>query len=307
MLASLLLITTLATDATTDTVVRLRSGAAIEIDAPTCTVVLRVGNDDRLNVVGGTIEADAGSAEVGCPPFRMRDGRGNGTLTVTIPARSRVEVSSVSGNISLTGVTERFEATTMNGTIRVVDGGGRMNLESVAGPVSIMGFRGEALAIDAVAGAVILTDVTASGRLNVESVNGNVRFDKVRASALNGTTVNGSIEFTGALDPDGSYSFESHNGGITLTLPGTTSARLRVASVMGDFETELRGVLSAGSRQAPTPLPTAPRAGRGRTAPPVPPVTGVMEESEFTVVYGKGEARVNVESFNGPIRVKVAK
>ena len=77
--------------------------------------------------------------------------------------------------------------------------------------------------------------------------------------------------------------------------------------VMGDFETELKGTMTAGARQAPTPPPAAPRPGKGRTAPPAPPVPGFMEESDFTIVYGKGEARVSAESFNGPIRVKIAK
>ena len=42
----------------------------------------------------------------------------------------------------------------------------------------------------------------------------------------------------------------------------------------------------------------------GGCAAPVPPR---LDESDFTIVYGKGEARVTVDSFNGPIRVKVAK
>ncbi|MBK6494346.1 MAG: hypothetical protein IPG05_04465 [Gemmatimonadetes bacterium] len=53
--------------------------------------------------------------------------------------------------------------------------------------------------------------------------------------------------------------------------------------------------------------PATPRPGKGRAPPPVPPVPGFREESDFTITYGKGEARVSVESFNGPIRVKTAK
>jgi hypothetical protein len=33
----------------------------------------------------------------------------------------------------------------------------------------------------------------------------------------------------------------------------------------------------------------------------------MLDESDFTILYGKGEARVTIDSFNGPIRIKAAK
>jgi DUF4097 and DUF4098 domain-containing protein YvlB len=287
--------------ATPDTVVRLRSGASIEIHSAMCGIMVRVGTEERLSVTGGSIEVDGGTAEVNCAWGQ------SSVMNITVPPSSRLEVSSVSGSVTLNGVTERLEVNTMNGAIRLTNGGGRTTLETVAGTVTVTNYRGVSLAVDAVAGVVTMEDVEVTGRLSAESINAGVRLRGVRAQSVSASSVNASVDFAGSLRPDGNYAFESHNGSITLTLPGSTSARLRVSSVMGDFETEIQGTLVSGPRQAPTATPEPPRPGRGRTTPPAPPVPPRLDESDFTIVYGKGEARVTVDSFNGPIRVKVAK
>lgn len=284
-----------------DTVVRLRSGAAIEIHSPTCGITVRIGTEERLSVTGGSIEVDGGTAEVHC------EWGESGVMNITVPPKSRVEINSVSGAVTLTGATERLEVNTMNGAIRLINGGGRTTLETVAGAITVNKYRGVSLAVDAVAGTVTMEDVEVSGRLSAESINAAVRLRGVQAQSVTASSVNASVDFAGSLQPDGNYAFESHNGGITLTLPASTSARLRVSSVMGDFETDIQGTLASGSRQAPTAAPEPPRPGRGRTASPVPPAVPMFEESDFTIIYGKGEARVTVDSFNGQIRVKTAK
>lgn len=311
MFATLLFATVAASGLTApDTAVRLGSGATIEINAPTCGVTVRVGTDERLNVTGGNIEADRRSAEVNCDVISMgrgREGAPSGMLTITVPPSSRLEINCISGGVTVTGATDRLDITTMNGSIRLLNGSGRTALETVAGTVTVVDYKGASLSINAVAGVVSLENVDVEGRLEAESINAGVRMRGVRAAAVSASSVNSTVDFAGSLDPDGNYSFESHNGGITLTLPSNTSAKVRVSTVMGDFETELKGALSSGSRQAPMAPPATPRPGKGRTTPPTPPVPGFMEESDFTVTYGKGEARVSVESFNGPIRIKAAK
>lgn len=293
-----------------DTAVRLGRGATVEINAPTCGVTLRVGTEDRLTVTGGSIESGGNSAEVNCDmrsPGRNREVGPSGMVTITVPPASRVEINCTSGGVTVNGATDRLDVTTMNGSIRLLNGGGRTSLETVAGMVNVADYTGASLSVDAVAGVVSLENIEVTGRLDAESINGGVRMRGIRAASVSASSINSTVDFAGALEPDGTYSFESHNGGITLTLPSTTSARLRVSTLMGDFETELKGTISSGSRQAPMAPPATPRPGKGRTASPAAPVPGFMEESDFTIIYGKGEARVSVDSFNGPIRVKVAK
>ncbi len=311
MLTTLLVATVAASGLTApDTVVRLGSGASIEINAPTCGVTVRVGTDERLDVTGGSIEAGPRSAEVHCDVTasgRRREGTGGGMLTITIPSSSRLEINGISGGVTVNGVTDRLDITTMSGSIRLLNGGGRTTLETVAGTVTVIDYKGAALSVNAVAGLVALENVAVDGRLDAESVNGGVRMRGVRATSVSASSVNSMVEFAGSFAPDGDYSFESHNGGITLTLPSSTSAKVRVSTLMGDFETELKGSVTSGSRQAPMAPPATPRPGRAQTAAPAMSLPGFMEETDFTISYGKGEARVNVESFNGPIRIKAAK
>lgn len=301
MPATLLLAAALGGLATPDTVVRLRSGAAIEIHSAICGITVRVGTEERLSVTGGSIEVDGSTAEVNC------DWGVSGALTVTVPPSSRLEVNSVSGAVTVVGVTDLLEVSTMNGAIRLTNGGGRSTLETVAGAVTVNNYRGVSLAVDAVAGMVTMENVELTGRLSAESINAGVRLRGVQAQSVTASSVNASVDFAGSLQPAGNYAFESHNGGITLTLPANTSARLRVSSVMGDFETEIQGTLTSSSRRSPTAAPEPPRPGRGRAASPVPPAPPMLDESDFTITYGKGEARVTIDSFNGAIRVKTAK
>jgi hypothetical protein len=123
---------------------------------------------------------------------------------------------------------------------------------------------------------------------------------------MNISSVNGGITFSGKLAAEGRYGFESHNGGITLTVPSDLSARMQVSSFLGEFESELKGVISG--REGDDATPRTPRgSGSNRRAAEVSSAPQRMVASDFTIVYGKGEARVTVESFNGAIRVLAAK
>ncbi len=293
MLATLLFVTAaIGGLAVPDTIVPLRRGASVEIDAPTCAVVVRVGAEGRLVVTGGGVELSGNRAEVDCDSGTKTQSRTGGeTVTVTLPPAARVEIGTTGGDITVIGLTDRLDVTTIYGEIRVTGGGGRTTLESVAGTITVSEYHGVALAAEAVAGVVVLQNVEVSGLLSAESVNGNVQMRGIRAGGVTGTSVNGTVDFAGTFDPAGNYAFESHNGGITLTLPEAVSAKVRISSFLGKFDTEIKGTLMSGSRQA-TLAPTAPP---------------MMENSDFTIVFGKGEARVSVESFNGAIRVKAAK
>jgi hypothetical protein len=318
MLTHVLFATTLLSGALTpDTTVRFARGGLVEIDVPTCAVTVRVGNEDRLIVSGGEAELSGRTAEISCGDFPFSRGRnGSRAVVVTVPPSTRVEINTLGGAVEITGATERLDVTTMQGSIRVTNGGGRTSLESVAGSITVGGFTGTTLMVDAVAGEVALTDIAASERVSVEGVNGVVRMVGMRAPSVRATSVNGEVLFGGTLAPDGNYAFENHNGGITLTLARTVSARLNISTFMGEFETDIQGTISGGARTS-TPGRPAPPGGRAgatagvgagtRRTTPTPPTTPSMDEREFTVVYGAGDARISAESFNGAIRVRVAK
>lgn len=291
---------------TADTTVRLVRGATVEITAPQCAVIAKVGTDDRLIISGGTVEASRTNAEVLCGTYRPgRPRNDGGTLRLTLPVGVRVEVHTAEGDIQFTGETERLDISSMSGSITLAKCGGRAELTTVAGSMTITDFIGTALTINAVQGEVNATNIATTGRFEVIGVNGGMRLRGIRAASVTATSVNGTIDFGGVLRPDGTYTFESHNGNIALSLPPTLSARVHVSSFLGSFESDFKGTVSGRRVEAPV-SPVTPRNAGGR-APPLAPVTPHAGGEEFAVTYGKGEAHLSVETFNGSIRLLAAK
>jgi DUF4097 and DUF4098 domain-containing protein YvlB len=73
---------------------------------------------------------------------------------------------------------------------------------------------------------------------------------------------------------DGSYRLSTHNGDVTVSVPGSISATVTVSTFSGDFESDFPVTL-AGARQG----------------------------KRFTFTLGSGKATMELESFQGSIRL----
>ena len=280
MSAALLLLTLLhAGPAEPDTTLQLARGASIGISSFAAAVTVHVGSDDMLLVRNGTIDGSRNSVDVeGDGPLRPP----HGALDVTIPAWAKVSIDTYSGNITIDGGVARLDASTIGGNIVLKGGSGSTDLESINGSITVSDFHGDHLGIDATGGTVMVTG--SSGAFEIESVNGAIRMRDAKATSVSASTVNEAIEYSGTIDPKGRYEFESHNGGILLSLPTDVSARMKVSTFNGAFSTEI----------------PARSNGTADTAAH----THHMQGREFTVVYGRGDAEVSLDSFNGEIQVR---
>lgn len=273
MLASLLLTTSLLLGgAEPDTSARLPRGGSVEIDLHTSSVLIKTGPGDVVTVRGGTLDVDGKLISISADDlFR---GKG-GAMEVVLPAWARVSVSTYTGNITVEGAPERLEAGSFQGSIRVSGGTGVLDLQSAAGAITVTDFRGTRLNAEATGEDVTVTNAT--GRIEVASVSGAVRLRGIRSSYVEAGSVSGLVEFEGTLAADGRYNFESHAGGVVLTLPADASAQLHIAMFSGKFLTQI----------------PATRPGRQSDD----------GDLEFTAVMGKGAAQVHIDSFSGDIRV----
>jgi DUF4097 and DUF4098 domain-containing protein YvlB len=190
-----------------------------------------------------------------------------------------VELTNLRGPISVARAPEHLDVTAINGDVTVHGGSGTISITTVNGRITVRGFAGRRLEIEAMTGEVDIDG--AAGALIVTTINDAITLRNVRASSMEAGSVNGDIHWTGALAGDGRYRFESHNGSVTLRVPEALDARLHVITVMGDFNTQIQGTVHGDAR----------RAGFG------------FEPRDFTVTFGRGSARVEVETFNGGIHV----
>ena len=226
-----------------DTSIRLARGTAVEISSYLGAITVRTGSDDMLTLRGGQLSRTDGTVQIdGDDPSQPR--REN--LVVTLPAWVRLDVSSYSGTLTFESTPTRLHAETVNGQIIVKGGSGTASLESVNGAITVTDFRGDQLTVDATGGDVTVTG--GSGSFSVESINGAVRLRDMRATNLEASSINEVVEYSGTLDPRGSYSIDSHNGGINLWLSADVSARMKISTFNGEFTSPDIPATTTGSR-----------------------------------------------------------
>jgi DUF4097 and DUF4098 domain-containing protein YvlB len=197
---------------------------------------------------------------------------------VSVPEGTRVILRSMNGSLTVAGVKGEVDLHTNNGDVEVADAVGRVEMVTLSGDVTGLRLRGE---VDATSlnGTVSLTDV--QGRMvHAESTSGSIELTNVVSRDIDVSTVSGEVDFVGSLDPQGQYSFQSHSGSVTLTIPPTTSARFSIETFNGEVDSDFPYTLQ----------PNRERRQGSRL--------------EFNV--GAGEARVTAESFSGGIIIKRA-
>lgn len=262
-----------------DTTFRIARGTSIEIASNMRPVVLRTGPDNQLTVRGATVETSGSTVEIGDDDFFRG---GDAPITVTVPSWATVEVDVMNAAITIAGAPARVLASTLNGSITSNGGTGVLELSTVAGAISVRGFRGERLALETISGEILVDGAT--GALVAASVNQRIILRNIQSSRVEVETTNGRIEWSSPLNPAGRYTFATHNGEILLMLPTNTSARVRGEMFNGTFESEL------------------PATTTGLTSSRRNPAAFLGQE--FTATLGGGDATVNVETFNGSIRIR---
>ena len=201
-------------------------------------------------------------------------GRPRIDFDVTLPRTAALRLSGVSANLEIRGLRGDQDIRTVSGDVSLVDGGGRLTLQSVSGDASIQ------------AGQLDLRATTTSGDLDARA--GQWLATRIR-------TVSGDVRLAGALQAGYEHSIESISGdleiapdyGVTATLTSISgsihtelpqrrdSGPSRRSVVIGDgaaavsFRT-MSGDLSIarGSSGVAAPAAAAPSAGQARPQPP---------------------------------------
>jgi len=203
---------------------------------------------------------------------RMRYGPADIDVTINAPAWMAVSVQGVETPITVSGIAAPVKARSVEGDVIVSGGADNVALSSVDGRVSAQGVRGS-LDIQSVDGDVTVQDLV--GALNVQGVDGDVRLEGVTSPSIRVSTVDGDIVFRGAIAANGSYGFKTHDGNISIQPVGALNATVSVSTWSGEFE----------------------------SAMPVT-ISGSQEGKRFSFSVGTGSARLELEAFDGLIRLE---
>lgn len=258
-----------------DTTVRLTPGTTVEVSSFSQPIMVTGTSGDLLTVRGATIDVGRRTVEIDGQVF----GRGpKGPIMIQLPTSARLTIDAVSGPVTVTNAPDRLEIDAVDGPVNITGGRGEMSI-SATGEISVANFAGERLSINGLAGGIIVRG--ASGIVEIENVNGPILLERMASRDVQISSVNGQVRWRGDFDPAGRFTIESHNGGIELVVPATLSARLQIETFNGGLSSEIPARITGDDRR--------------RDGPPT--------ERSITATYGRGQAAIDITTFNGGIRI----
>lgn len=259
----------------TDTTVAVRAGSRLNLDNFDGSVTITTWNRSSMRVQGSHDDDTRVDIDVSGTSVRVRGRSRYGPPEVeyrlTVPADMSLEISTHSGDVDIDGTKGEVQVQTVEGKVNVNGGTGRVSLSSVEGEVTLTGASGR-ISISAVDGAVRVRD--AKGDLQISAVDGAINLDGVDATSVDASTVDGDIDFSGSFQSSGRYRLSSHDGNVTVTVPAV-DAEVSVVTYEGDFDSDF----------------------------PVT-ITGKGNRKRLDFTLGKGSARVELESFDGSVRLR---
>jgi DUF4097 and DUF4098 domain-containing protein YvlB len=200
---------------------------------------------------------------------------------VVVPPYTLVEVKSLSGNLSVSGVRGEVRAETVRGSISVSGLQRAAWLKAVTGDVRVEASTLDGnLSASSVSGAVILTGLKARS-VTADTVSGNVTIADGEFERVSAQSFNGNVQLSGPFVRGGRYRVQSHAGNVTLLVDGAVGFALQANTFSGRLDSEL-------------PLATAVREAAEN---------GRRRSRSMRVVYGDGSAQVVITSFSGNVVV----
>ena len=258
-----------------DTVVEVRRGDRLVIEQVTGDVQISSWERDAVEVVasgrGGPAGLRRNGSAVHVVPGTTRGRARSVDATVRVPRWMELEIGSRSLDVSISGVA---------GSVRVGNVSGDVDIRDVEGPVEVRSIGGEITIADARGGVrassqgddVRLSRV--SGPVEAHSGDGDVLLADIESESVHVEAQDGDVSFSGSISPRGEYGFFLHDGDATIAIPVSTSARVSVSTFDGEFESDFTVRVE--------------RFTSGR---------------EFDFTLGSGDARIQIEVFDGEIRL----
>jgi DUF4097 and DUF4098 domain-containing protein YvlB len=256
-----------------DTTFTVEPGGRLEVESGGGGVTVRAWDRNQVRVRStARSRGDVSIRQTGRVVYVTRALPGAaGDVEITVPAGYAVSVRGHAQSADIEGIGGDVTFASALGSARIRRVGGAVRAESFGGGIDIEDVRGSVQARSANRDVSI---VRAAGDVVAETVNGAITMRDVTGVRVSATTVNGNIRFAGSLAADGQYAFAAHNGDVALAIPERSSAGFHIATFNGRFDAGFPVQVQAGG-----------------------------DARRFSFVLGAGSARVEVETFNGNIRV----
>lgn len=266
---------TIAPPQDTDTTLAVRQGQRLELSDFGGDVTIKAWRQNSVRVKASHSSHDRVSVSIEGSTVSISASSRHGPATVDyellVPAWMPLSVSGTpSAEVTIEGSEAEVTVETVEGSVHVVGGSGNVSLRSVEGEVSIEGARGH-IELNSVDGAITVKDC--SGDISAETVDGEITMSGIESANVDASTVDGSVEYDGTIRDNGRYHLESHDGDVSVSVPERANVTVSVSTFSGDFD-------------ACFPLQLKDKT-----------------KHRFTFTLGTGSARLELESFDGNIKL----
>lgn len=228
-----------------DTTVAFDAKGIVTVTCPQGSVIVTASDRNEIKVRArtdnGAIRFTSNGTRATLEPASGR-GCNDGRFEITVPVGTRVSARSWSGSVSVKGVHGDLETRTQSADVDIRDAG-RIDVESLSGDVTINGVNGESM-IHTVSGDIELAG--ARGDVEIETVSGDIDLRDVVAKQIRTHTTSGDVDFSGQILPDGRYDYTTHSGEIRLALPTDVGAQLNISTYNGGIESDFPITLKTG-------------------------------------------------------------
>jgi hypothetical protein len=199
-------------------------------DRPEVAVTGQVGN--RVERVELTSSGNRTSVRVIVPEGIHWGGDGSANLTIRVPVHSAMNVSLVSADVTLSGVSGPQQIRTVSGNIKS-DGGGAARINSVSGNVHLSVPDSTAAEIETMSGDLAISGAGGDVAITTVSGDGHLALGSVRSFRLR--TVSGDFSIGARLDAAANFEAESISGTVHVDFSGAPSAQFDAQSLSGDI------------------------------------------------------------------------
>ena len=261
----------------TDTTVTVKPGTRLELNNFGGMIAVTTWSRNAVRISAEHSSRTEITIETSDPTLEIQASHRRGIPTsvdyqLTVPKWMALELSGVSTDMSIENSEGEISVESVQGEVSVTGGTKKVTANSVEGEVRIMGASGR-IECSSVNGAVHI--VRSTGPVIASSVNGEIVLDRIDSDDVEASTVNGTVTYEGLIKNGGSYRFSTHNGDVDVTVPERVNATVSVATFSGEFSSGFPIQLS--------------ETKHGR---------------RFNFTLGNGGARIELESFQGGIRLR---
>ena len=259
-----------------DTTIAVRPGSRLELQSFDGTIDVATWSKNAVRIEASHGRHEVVEAHYADGVLRVHSGSrrsppGSVDYRLSVPAWLPIALAGVYCDVTADGVRGGISVETVKGDVTVKGVVGHISLRTVEGAVVLERAKGR-IEVSSVNEGVRV--IGADGDILAESVNGDIDLLGIDSPSVEASTVNGQVTYAGSIQDEGGYRFSSHNGGIAVGLGDDVNALVSVSTFSGDFASAFPVRLTD------------------------------THHKRFNFTLGTGKARLELESFQGAIRLE---